>query len=255
MQFKHSSCSGPLNLKTILLPSTDRFADMWTNFQQHIKDPATQICGVFCLFSSFFFLLWINITPLPPSQIPEQISFHRRNSAESPWGMLSLFTTSVRFFCGAGRLSYGESPRTPPLEGTSLHRRNMCVERPWGILSLFTTCFRLRVNSQKLWHRHVCGIIVKQVVFLTVNHRGPLSLRERHPTDETCVWRDPRGSWACLRPVFDNQWTWLAKAMTLCETRPAEKVAILTVNHRGPLTLRKHEFGETWVGWGALEPV
>ena len=35
---------------------------------------------------------------------------------------------------------YGESPRTPPLEGTSLHRRNNSVERPWGILSLFTTC-------------------------------------------------------------------------------------------------------------------
>ena len=42
---------------------------------------------------------------------------------------------------------YGESPRTPPLEGTSLHRRHNSVERPWGILSLFTTCFRLRVNS------------------------------------------------------------------------------------------------------------
>ena len=35
---------------------------------------------------------------------------------------------------------YGESPRTPPLEGTSLHRRNISMERPWGILSLFTTC-------------------------------------------------------------------------------------------------------------------
>ena len=42
--------------------------------------------------------------------------------------------------CKAGRLSYGESPRTPPLRGTSLHRRNKSVERPWGILSLFTTC-------------------------------------------------------------------------------------------------------------------
>ena len=43
--------------------------------------------------------------------------------------------------------SYGESPRTPPLEGTSLHRRNMSVERPWGILSLFTTCLPLWVKS------------------------------------------------------------------------------------------------------------
>ena len=32
--------------------------------------------------------------------------------------------------CGTGRFSYGESPRTPPLEGTSLHRWNVSVERP-----------------------------------------------------------------------------------------------------------------------------
>ena len=101
--------------------------------------------------------------------------------------------------------SYGESPRTPPLEGTSLHRRNTSVERPWGILSLFTTCLRLRVNRpcQRLWHRHGCGSFVEQVVFLTMNHRGPLPLRELHSTDETLVWRDPGGSWACLRPVSD----------------------------------------------------
>ena len=30
--------------------------------------------------------------------------------------------TDMWCFCGAGRFSYGESPRTPPLEGTSLHR-------------------------------------------------------------------------------------------------------------------------------------
>ena len=46
--------------------------------------------------------------------------------------------------------SYGESPRTPPLEGTSLHRRNISVERPWGILSLFATCLPLWVNSSRL---------------------------------------------------------------------------------------------------------
>ena len=39
-----------------------------------------------------------------------------------------------------------------------------------------------------------CGVFVKQVVFLTVNHRGPLPLRELHSTDETIVWRDPGGS-------------------------------------------------------------
>ena len=48
--------------------------------------------------------------------------------------------------CKAGSFSYGESPRTPPLEGTSLHRWNNDVERPWGILSLFTTCLQLWVQ-------------------------------------------------------------------------------------------------------------
>ena len=56
--------------------------------------------------------------------------------------------------CKAGSFSYGESPRTPPLEGTSLHRWNNSVERPWGILSLFTTCLQLCVKSpcHRLWH-------------------------------------------------------------------------------------------------------
>ena len=38
------------------------------------------------------------------------------------------------------------------------------------------------------------GFLVKQVVFLTVNHCGPLPLRELHSTGETIVWRDPGGS-------------------------------------------------------------
>ena len=39
-----------------------------------------------------------------------------------------------------------------------------------------------------------CSVLVGQVVFLMVNHRGPLPLRELHSTDETWVWRDPGGS-------------------------------------------------------------
>ena len=112
--------------------------------------------------------------------------------------------------CEAGHFSYGESPRTPPLEGTSLHRWHNSVERPWGILSLFTTCFWLHefTLSESVGDTdiHVCGILVKQVIFLTVNHRGPLPLRELHSTDDTIVWRDPGGSWACLRPVSDYEW-------------------------------------------------
>ena len=58
--------------------------------------------------------------------------------------------------CKAGSFSYGESPRTPPLEGTSLHRWNNSVERPRAILSLFTTCLRLCLKSHghRLWHVH-----------------------------------------------------------------------------------------------------
>ena len=112
--------------------------------------------------------------------------------------------------CGAGRFSYGESPRTPPHEGTSLHRRKTGVERPWGILSLFTTCLRLWVNSpcQRLWHRQISDVFVKHVVFLATNHRAELprtpslkgmSLHRRNK-------RDPLGSWGCLRPVSDYDW-------------------------------------------------
>ena len=36
--------------------------------------------------------------------------------------------------------------------------------------------------------------LCKAGVFLTVNHRGPLPLRELHSSDETLVWRDPGGS-------------------------------------------------------------
>ena len=56
--------------------------------------------------------------------------------------------------CKAGSFSCGKSPRTPPLEGTSLHRWNNSVERPWGILSQFTTCLHLCVKSpcHRLWH-------------------------------------------------------------------------------------------------------
>ena len=41
-----------------------------------------------------------------------------------------LENTDMWHLCKAGSFSYGESPRTPPLEGTSLHRWNNSVERP-----------------------------------------------------------------------------------------------------------------------------
>ena len=60
---------------------------------------------------------------------------------------------------------------------------------------------------------------VKQVVFLPVNHRGPLPLREIHSTDETWVWRDPGGSWARLRPVHDHKWIHPAEGCDTCGPR------------------------------------
>ncbi len=49
-------------------------------------------------------------------------------------------------------------------------------------------------NKKTLKRQSKCHVFVKQVVFLTVNHRGPLPLRELHSTDETLAWRDPGGS-------------------------------------------------------------
>ena len=37
-------------------------------------------------------------------------------------------------------------------------------------------------------------VFVQQVVFLTVNHRGLLPLRELHSTDDMIAWRGPGGS-------------------------------------------------------------
>ena len=82
------------------------------------------------------------------------------------------------------------------------------------------------------------GIFVKQVVFLTVNHRGPLPLRELHSTDEIVVWRDPGGSWSCLRPVYETSEFTLPQAVTQTSGIFVKRVVFLTVNHRGPLPLK-----------------
>ena len=97
----------------------------------------------------------------PRTPPPEETSLHRQNNnVERPWGISRLFTTCFqpvsnqlspvrgcdtdvwRHLCEAGRFSYGESPRTPPLEGTSLLRQNMSVDRPWGV----------NLACQRLWH-------------------------------------------------------------------------------------------------------
>ena len=87
-------------------------------------------------------------------------------------------------FCKAGSFSYGESPRTPPLEGTSLHRWNISVERPWGILSLFTTCLQVQSPCHSLWHMWLCP---KQ----HTKKRGDLG-----NTKNTKITRRRAGTWA-----------------------------------------------------------
>ena len=125
--------------------------------------------------------------------------------------------------------------------------------------------------SQSLWHRHSV-VFVQQVVFLTVNHRGPLPLRELHSTDETLAWRDPGGSWACLQPVPNYKWInspcqrlWHrhnASSFFLSFFSFFQQVVFLTVNHHRPLPLRElHSTDETIVwrdpggSWACLRPV
>ena len=82
-----------------------------------------------------------------------------------------------------------------PLPLRELHSTDeTIVWRDTGGLSLFTITneftFPEAVGDTDVY---VCSVFVPQVVFLTVNHRGPLPLRELHSTDETIVWRDPGG--------------------------------------------------------------
>ena len=87
-------------------------------------------------------------------------------------------------FCKAGSFSYGESPRTPPLEGTSLHRWNNSVERPWGILSLFTTVYKCNRPATVC---DICGLCPKQ----HTKKRGDLG-----NTKNTKITRRRAGTWA-----------------------------------------------------------
>ena len=114
-------------------------------------------------------------------------------------------------FVKAGSFSYGESRRTPPLEGTSLHplkelhSTEIIVWRdPGGSWACSPPVYDIQWDHPAQAVTQTSGIFVKQVVFLTVNHRGPLPVRELHSTDGTTVWRDPGGSWACLPPVYHS---------------------------------------------------
>ena len=97
-------------------------------------------------------------SPLSPTGLfpLEETSLHRRSTSNSKDGnwessacMIPTTTpqavTQTSGVCETGPFSYDKLRQTPPLEGTSLHRRYLSVERPWGILSLFTTATRQRL--------------------------------------------------------------------------------------------------------------
>ena len=150
---------------------------------------------------------------------------------ENPWGIFSLFTTRDRFRLNSPFKWLWWHRYVVFLWSRSFFLRWITADpSPWGnftpptkhecgetlgdlepVYDLFPITGENYSHCQKLWHRHVCGITAKQVVFLTVNHRGPFPWRELHSTDEIWVWRDPGGSWACLRPVLNSEWIWLAR--------------------------------------------
>ena len=183
----------------------------------------------------------------------------KKKSVETPWRILSLFTTRFRL------------------------RMNSLYQRLWWhrhVVFLWSRSFFLRciTADPSPWRnftpptKHECGetlgdlepvydpfpimsehnvwtSFVEQVVFLTVNHRGPLPLKELHSTDETWMWRDPGGSWACLRPVSIKSELAVQRLWHrhVCGSF-VKQVVFLTMNHRGPLPFRKlHSTEETWV--------
>ena len=51
---------------------------------------------------------------------------------------------------------------------------------PQPVHNLFPITSEFTLSEAVVTHIYVCGVFVKQVIFLTVNHRGPLPLRELH---------------------------------------------------------------------------
>ncbi len=116
-----------------------------------------------------------------------------------------------------------KSPKTNQSNWKGALQKPLWEEQSYKMLKGTTKPLRRRVlteeslakSSKRITRRtQTSGIFVKQVVFHTVNHRGPLPLKELHSTGETIVWRDPGGSWACLPPVYDCVWNHLPQAVT-----------------------------------------
>ena len=153
---------------------------------------------------------------------------NRENKAVLKWNHMAR-ASDKWLPCKVGGFSYSESPRTPPLEGTSLHRRNKSVERPWGILSLFTTC------SDYEWIHLSRGCDTDIYIYMYVASLWSRSFFLRWITADPSplgnftppmtidlVWRDPGGSWACLRPVSNYEWIHLSTYLCVCVWHPSE---------------------------------
>ena len=108
---------------------------------------------------------------------------------------------------------------------------------------------RKKYPSEITWPEAVTsGFFVKQVVFLMVNHRGPLPLRELHSTGETIVWRDPGGSWACLPPLYHWECHHLATDCDTCGLHPK-----MHTKKRGALGNAKKDENRKKKSWAELE--
>ena len=121
------------------------------------------------------------IPPLPPPPPPKK----KKKKTLRRQSKCHIFVKQVCF-------SYGESPRTPPLEGTSLHRRNISVERPWGILSLFTTCLPLWVKSSRQSRCHVSP--TQELIAWILRRQCNLARKNRARKKKTTVedaWKIP----------------------------------------------------------------
>ena len=64
--------------------------------------------------------------------------------------------------------------------------KQSCAESLGNLEPVYATCSTsIEFTLPAAVMTRICGVLVEQVVFLTVNHRGPLPLRELHFTDET----------------------------------------------------------------------
>ena len=81
-----------------------------------------------------------------------------------------------------------------PLKRTEPYKMLTRTTKPLRRRGLIEEGLAKSSKKNSTWRTQTSGTFVKQVVFLTVNHSGPLPCRDLHSTGETIVWRDPRGS-------------------------------------------------------------